>query len=201
MSSDPRRFSPAAARNRDPILAVLRRVLPPRGLVLEIASGTGEHIAHFAGALPALEFQPSDRDAIMFSSMVAHAVAAAVENVLPPLPLDVTAPTWPIVHADAVLCINMIHISPWRASEGLMAGARRILPVGGVLYLYGPYMVDGRHTAESNAAFDAALRAQDPEWGVRDLAEVTALAAQQDFALTETVAMPANNISAVFRRA
>ncbi len=201
MSADPRHFSPAAARNRDPILAVLRRVLPPRGLVLEVASGTGEHVAHFAAALPALEFQPSDRDAAMFSSMVAHAVAAAVENVLPPLPLDVTAPTWPVAHADAILCINMIHISPWRASEGLMAGARRILPAGGVLYLYGPYRIDGRHAAESNAAFDAALRAQDPEWGVRDLAEVTALAAHHGLSLAETVAMPANNLSVVFRRA
>jgi SAM-dependent methyltransferase len=196
---DPRKFSPAAARNREPLLAVLRRVLPPRGLVLEIASGSGEHTAHFAAALPALEFQPSDRDASLFASIVAHAVAAAVANVLPPLSLDATAPAWPVARADAVLCINMIHISPWRASEGLMAGARRILAPGGALYLYGPYKRNGRHTADSNAEFDAALRAQNPDWGVRDLADVTALAARHGLALAETVAMPANNLSVVFR--
>ena len=198
MTPDPRRFSPAAARNRDPILAVLRRVLPARGVVLEIASGSGEHVAHFAAALPALMFQPSDRDATMFDSIAAH--AAGRDNVRPPIALDVTAPDWPVADADAVVCINMIHISPWRATEGLMTGAGRILPLGGVLCLYGPYRIDGRHTAESNTAFDASLRAQDHTWGVRDLAEVSALAARHGLALAETVAMPANNLGVVFRR-
>jgi SAM-dependent methyltransferase len=194
---DPRRFAPAAARNRDPILDVLRRVLPARGLVLEIASGTGEHAAHFARALPALEFQPSDRDDAMFASIAAHATGAA--NVRPPVLIDVTAPQWPLARADAILCINMIHISPWRATEGLMAGAQRILPADGLLFLYGPYKVGGRHTADSNAAFDASLRAQDPDWGVRDLGDVTALAARHGFAFDDTVAMPANNLSVLFR--
>jgi len=198
MPPDPRCFYPAAARNRDPILAVLRRVLPEHGLVLEIASGSGEHVAHFAAALPALTFQPSDRDATMLDSIAAHATGLA--NVRPPVALDVTAPAWPVVRADALLCINMIHISPWRATEGLMAGAGRVLGNGGVLYLYGPYRIDGRHTAESNAAFDASLRAQDPEWGVRDLGDVGALAARHGLARVETVAMPANNFSVVFRR-
>lgn len=193
---DPRQFSAATARNRDPILAVLRRVLPPHGLVLELACGTGEHAAHVAGALPALEWQPTDLDVAMFPSVVAH--AAALPNVMPPVALDVTTPAWPVTHADAIVCINMIHISPWSASEGLMAGAARMLPAGGVLYLYGPYKIDGCHTAPSNAAFDAALRARDPAWGVRDLNDVTALAGRHGLALSETVQMPANNLSVVF---
>jgi SAM-dependent methyltransferase len=196
--TDPRQFAAPAERNRDPILAVLRRVLPPRGLVLEIASGTGEHAAHVAGALPALQWQPSDRDDEKFASIVAHALVDAVPNMLPPLALDVTWPVWPLAHADAIVCINMIHISPWSASEGLMAGAGRVLPAGGVLYLYGPYRIDGRHTTDSNAAFDASLRERDPDWGVRDLGEVSALAARHRLTLAETVAMPANNLSVVF---
>ena len=198
--NDARQFGSAAARNRDPILAVLRRVLPPRGLVLEIACGTGEHAAHAARALPALAWQPTDRDATNFASVVAHAVADSVPNMLPPLPLDATWPVWPVAHADAIVCINMIHISPWRTSEGLVAGAGRVLPAGGILYLYGPYRIDGRHTTDSNAAFDASLRARDPAWGVRDLGEVTALATRHGLTLAETVAMPSNNLSVVFRR-
>jgi hypothetical protein len=120
--------------------------------------------------------------------------------VLPPLPLDVAASDWPVAHADAIVCINMIHISPWQATLGLMAGAARVLAPGGVLYLYGPYMIDSRHTADSNAAFDASLKARNPAWGVRDLAEVTALAARHRLALIETVPMPANNLSVVLRR-
>ena len=198
--NDARQFGSAAARNRDPILAVLRRVLPPRGLVLEIACGTGEHATHAARALPALAWQPTDRDATNFASVVAHAVADSVPNMLPPLPLDATWPVWPVAHADAIVCINMIHISPWRTSEGLVAGAGRVLPAGGILYLYGPYRIDGRHTTDSNAAFDASLRARDPAWGVRDLGEVTALATRHGLTLAETVAMPSNNLSVVFRR-
>jgi SAM-dependent methyltransferase len=200
MPADPRRYAPATLRNRDPILAVLRRVLPASGLVLEIASGTGEHAACFARALPNHDWQPSECDPDMFASIVAHAVDNGTTNLLPPLPLEAAAPDWPVAHVDAIVCINMIHIAPWRACEGLMRGAGRALPSGGVLYLYGPYRIDGRHTADSNAAFDARLRAQDPAWGVRDLAEVTALAGQHGLAVTETVAMPANNLSVVLRK-
>ena len=198
--SDPRRYAPAAARNRDPILAVLRRVMPPCGLVLEIASGTGEHVAHFARALPGLDWQPSDRHDDLFASIVAHGVDLADGNLLPPLRLDASASDWPVAHVDAVVCINMIHISPRCACEGLMRGAGRLLPAGGALYLYGPYKIDGRHMAESNAAFDLSLRGQDPQWGVRDLGEVTALAAAHGLVLAETIAMPANNLSVVLRK-
>jgi SAM-dependent methyltransferase len=199
--ADQRLYAPATARNREPILAVLRRVLPPQGLVLEVASGSGEHAAYFAAALPALRWQPSDPDARAHASIAAHRDAAATPNLLPPLVLDAEASAWPIEDADAVICINMIHIAPWSAAEGLIAGAARILPPGGVLYLYGPFKLEGRHTADSNRDFDGWLRAQDPAWGVRDLADVTDLAARHGFKLIETVPMPANNLSVVFRRA
>jgi SAM-dependent methyltransferase len=198
--TDPRRHAPSTARNRDPILAVLRGVLPASGLVLEIASGTGEHIAHFARALPCLDWQPSDRDDNLFASIVAHGVDLADGNFLPPMCLDATATDWPVARVDAIMCINMIHIAPWSACEGLMRGAGRVLPPGGVVFLYGPYKLDGRHTAESNAAFDQSLRSRNPDWGVRDLVEVTALAVRHGLALTGTVAMPANNLSVVFRK-
>ena len=200
VAADPRLYHAAVARNREPILSVLERVLPKRGLVLEIASGSGEHAAYFAQALPALEFQPTDAEERALASIVAHRAAANAPNLLPPLVLDVTADAWPVQHADAILCINMIHISPWAASEALMAGAARVLPANGVLYLYGPYRIDGRHTAPSNEAFDAYLRAQNPQWGVRDLAEVADLAKRNGFVLAETAAMPANNFSVIFRR-
>jgi SAM-dependent methyltransferase len=200
MAADPRRYAPAAARNRDPILAVLRRVLPASGLVLEIASGTGEHVAHFARALPDLDWQPSDRDNALFASIVAHGVDLADGNFLPPLCLDAAAADWPVTRVDAIVCINMIHISPWSACEGLMRGAGRVLAPAGVLYLYGPYTVDGCHTADSNAAFDEGLRVRDPDWGVRDLGAVTSLAATHDLRLDETIAMPANNLSLVLRK-
>ena len=199
-TSDPRVFRPHVARNRDPILAVLRRVLPSRGLVLEIASGSGEHAVYFAQSLPALTWQPTDPDADALASIAAHRVAAHAPNMLPPLPLDVTAEVWPLDGADAIVCCNMIHIAPWTACEGLIAGAARVLPAGSVLYLYGPYKIGGRHTAPSNAAFDADLRARDPAWGIRDLGDVTALAERCGFALVETVSMPANNLSVIFRR-
>jgi hypothetical protein len=192
--------APAVARNRDPILAVLRDILPAAGTVLEIASGTGEHAVHFAAALPHLAWQPSDPDAQARRSIAAHAAQAGLANLLAPLELDASAPIWPIARADAVVSINMIHISPWRATQGLMAGAARLLAAGALLYLYGPYRQHGLHTAPSNAAFDASLRARDPEWGVRDLEAVVALAAEQGFALQRTVPMPANNLSVVFRR-
>jgi SAM-dependent methyltransferase len=191
--------APAVARNRDPILTVLRRVLPPAGTILEIASGTGEHAVHFATGLPGVTWQPTDRDPDALRSIAAHRAAAGLPNLLPPLELDVTAPAWPVERADAVVSINMIHIAPWAAAERLVAGAARLLAPGGVLFLYGPFMEDGRHTAPSNAAFDESLRARDPEWGVRDLRDVEALAGRHGFTLAKRVAMPANNLSAVFR--
>ena len=192
--------APAVARNRDPILAVLRRVLPGQGTVLEIASGTGEHAVHFAAALPHLTWQPTDVDAGALASIAAHRRSAQLPNLLPALTLDATLPLWPVARADAVIAINMIHIAPWTAAQGLMGGAARVLAPHGVLYLYGPFKEDGRHTAPSNDAFDASLRASDPEWGVRDLGEVAALARRHGLALVERVAMPANNLSAVFQR-
>src|ERR1700716_4365909 len=144
--------APAAARNRDPILAVLRDILPAAGTVLEIASGTGEHAVHFAAALPHLAWQPTDPDAQARRSIAAHAAAAGPPNLLPPLELDAAAPVWPVTRADALVSINMIHISPWRATQGLMAGAARVLPAGAPLYLYGPYRRHGLHTAPSQPA-------------------------------------------------
>lgn len=200
-ASDPRLYRPHVPRNRDPILEVLKRVLPPRGLVVEIASGSGEHAAYLAKRLPSLSWQPTDCDTAALASIAAHRTDAGAENLLAPLDLDVMSEQWPIASADALVCINMIHISPWAASEALMAGAARTLRHGGVVYLYGPYQIDGRHTAPSNQEFDAWLKAQNPHWGVRDLNDVAKLAARHGFVLTETVPMPANNLSVVFRRA
>lgn len=199
-ASDARQFSPSAARNRGPILDVLKRVLPQKGLILEIASGTGEHAMHFARHLPGLTWQPSDPDADARASIAAWIEAEPLANVLPPLPLDVTSPAWPVEHADAMVCLNMIHIAPWTAAEALLRGAARLLSGGGVLYLYGPYKKDGRHTAPSNAAFDDDLRRRNPAWGVRDLADVENVAIAHGLRLRETVAMPANNLSVVFAR-
>lgn len=196
--SEVRRHAPATERNRDPILAVLRRVLPAEGLVLEIASGTGEHAAYFAAALPRLTWQPSDPDPEARASIAAWSSGAT--TVRPPLPLDAAAERWPIASADAVVCVNMVHIAPWAACAGLVRGAGRILPPGGVLFLYGPYRLGGAHTAPSNASFDAALRAQDPAWGVRDLEAVVDLADASGLTERETVQMPANNLSVVFER-
>ena len=192
--------APAVARNRDPILAVLREVLAAPGTVLEIASGSGEHAVHFASALPHLVWPPTDPDAEARRSIAAHAAQAQLANLLPPLELDAAAAAWPVTQADAIVSINMIHIAPWSAAEGLMAGAARLLAAGSPLYLYGPYREHGRHTAPSNAAFDESLKARDPAWGVRDLDEVVALAGRHGLALSRTVAMPANNLSVVFRR-
>ena len=200
-SSDPRLYHPHVARNREPILDVLRRVLPARGLVLEVASGSGEHAAFFANGLPSVSWQPSDMDAKALASVAAFQANSGAPNLLAPLRLDVTAAQWPIERADAIVNCNMIHISPWAACEGLIAGAERILPVGGILYLYGPYRIDGRHTAPSNEEFDANLRGRNAAWGIRDLGDVTALATRHGLTLVETVQMPANNLSVIFRRA
>jgi SAM-dependent methyltransferase len=195
---DPRLYHPHVARNREPILDVLRRALPPRGLVLEVASGSGEHAAFFADALPSVSWQPTDIDGNALASIAAWA-STGVPNLLAPLRLDVTSASWPLDRAEAVVNCNMIHISAWAACEGLIAGAGRILPSGGVLYLYGPYRIDGRHTAPSNAEFDAYLRGQNAAWGIRDLAEVSGLAARHGLVLAETVPMPTNNLSVIFR--
>lgn len=199
-SLDPRQYRPHVARNRDPIVDVLRRVLPVKGLVLEIASGSGEHAAYFATKFPALDWQPTDPDSEALASIAAHRADADLPNLFSPLRLDVTAAQWPVSRADAVICCNMIHIAPWAACEGLVAGAARVLSADGVLYLYGPYKIDGRHTAPTNAAFDERLRAQNPNWGIRDLDKVIALAVRHGFALSETISMPANNLSVIFRR-
>jgi cyclopropane fatty-acyl-phospholipid synthase-like methyltransferase len=191
--------APAVARNREPILAILRRILPAQGTVLEIASGTGEHAVHFAAALPHLTWQPTDADADALRSIAAHRASAQLPNLPAALPLDASSPVWPVTRADAVVAINMIHISPWRATEGLMEGAARVLPSDGTLYLYGAFKEGDRHTAPSNAAFDANLRASNPEWGVRDLEQVADLARWHGLHLAERIPMPANNLSLVFR--
>jgi SAM-dependent methyltransferase len=199
-----RREAPAAARNRQPILDVLRQHLPAEGLVLEIASGTGEHTAHFASALPGLDFQPSDPDEDARASIDDWARTLGLANVRPALALDAAASDWPplspVDRADAIVCINMIHISPWAASVGLVAGAARRLSADGVLFLYGPYHRNGRPTSPGNDAFDRDLRRRNPAWGVRHLEEVAALAGTQGFAEPAVIEMPANNLSLVFRR-
>ncbi len=195
-----RRSSPSAARNRDPILAVLRRVLPAAGLVLEIAGGTGEHAVHFAGALPGLEWQPTDPDDQSRRSIAAWRAEAGLPNLCAPQPLDVTQSDWPVERADAIICINMLHISPWAATVGLLAGAGRRLPPGAPLVIYGPFRQAGVPTAPSNEAFDQSLRARNPAWGLRKVEAVAAEASEQGLTLKEIIPMPANNLTLVFRR-
>lgn len=197
---DARETAPSTERNRQPILEVLTRVLPPRGLVLEIGSGTGQHVAHFAKALPGLIFQPSEMDLERHPSIEAWTAAGKLSNVKPPLAIDVTKRPWPVSAADAVVCINVIHISPWEATLGLMAGASSILPDAGMLVTYGPYMRGGAHTSQSNQAFDESLRARNPLWGVRDIDTVVEVAGHEGLALVETVPMPANNLTLVWRK-
>jgi len=192
--------APAVARNRDAILQVLRAALPETGRVLEIASGSGEHAVHFAAALPGLTWLPSDPDPAARRSVAAHARRAAVANVAAPLDLDAAGGDWPVAGVAAIVCINMIHIAPWTATEGLMAGAGSALPKDGVLLLYGPFREAGRHNADSNAAFDASLRARNPDWGVRDRERVSAEAAKHGLVLSRRIVMPANNLSLIYRR-
>jgi len=196
-----RRHAPAAARNRQPILDVLRQHLPAAGLVLEVASGSGEHVMHFAASLPNLVFQPSDPDSAARASIDDWARTTGLANVRPAVALDAQQAAWPVEQACAVLCSNMIHIAPWAAATGLIAGAGRTLSADGVLYLYGPYRRGGRHTAQSNDAFDRDLRQRNPAWGVRDLEDVAACANENGFSTPEIVEMPANNLSLIFRRA
>jgi hypothetical protein len=198
--SDPRLHAPSVPRNRDPILDVLREILPAKGLVLEIASGSGEHAAHFASAFPGLTFQPSDPDPAARASIDAWTAATGLNNVKPAVALDAARAPWPLSWADAILCINMIHISPWAATEGLFYQAYEILQPGAPLFIYGPFLREGVETAESNVAFDAWLRQQNPEWGLRDLAAVTAVARENEFSSPQIVEMPANNLSLIFRR-
>ncbi|MEO6717207.1 MAG: DUF938 domain-containing protein [Novosphingobium sp.] len=199
-AEDARHSAPATLRNREPILDVLRGELPASGLVLEVASGTGEHAVHFARALPGLVWQPSDPSPDAMRSIAAWSEASGLENVLPPLALDASEPIWPISRADALVCINMVHISPWAAIEGLMRGSGRLLGAGAALCLYGPYRRAGHPIAESNAAFDLDLRRRNPEWGLRDLEVVAACAEAQGLRLARVVEMPANNLTVVFRK-
>ena len=197
--------SPAALRNRGPILEVLRRHLPASGAVVELASGSGEHVMHFAAAFPALVFQPSDPDPHARASIAERVAHSGLSNVRAPQFVDASADDWTLpaeiaASLAAIVCINMIHISPWSAALGLLRGAGNLLPAGGVLFLYGPYRRGGRHTAPSNDAFDRDLRARNPDWGVRDVEDVVAEAAVRKLALAEVVAMPANNLSVVLRR-
>lgn len=188
----------AADRNKGPILEVLEEVLPERGLVLEIASGAGRHVAYFAAALAGPVWQPSEPDAEL-RRMISAAVAG-MPNVREPLDLDVLRRPWRISAADAIVNINMIHVTPWDATEALVGGAAEVLADGGILYMYGPYRRFGGHTAPSNAAFDERLRMQDGRWGLRDMEDVERLASEAGLVLERRVAMPANNFSLVFRR-
>jgi hypothetical protein len=197
---DGRLTSPSAERNKEPIGAVLSLVLPPSGLVLEVASGTGQHAVHFAGAMPHLAWQPTEQDEDCLRSISAWIRFEARANVRQPLYLEVTDPRWSIEAADAIICINMIHIAPWSAAQALLRGASRILPSAGLMCLYGPYRVANKHTSASNREFDAQLRAANPKWGVRDLEAVSKEAQALDIRLARTFEMPANNLLAVFRK-
>jgi hypothetical protein len=204
---DARQYAPATQRNREAILEILLQVLPASGTILEVASGTGEHAVFFAPHLAPRQWLPSDKNPQLRASITAWAEECPADNLYPPRELDASMPVWP-VEKDAsldspivaIVNINMIHISPWSACLGLMAGAGRILPPGGILYLYGPYKQGGEHTAPSNASFDQSLQAQNPEWGVRNLEDVIAAANNQNLQLQATYQMPANNLSVVFKR-
>lgn len=199
-SADERLYAPATERNREAILSVLKSVLPAQGKVLEIASGTGEHITFWAPHFPDLTWQPSDPDPMHLASIASWLEQLPSANILSPLQLDVTNEAWSIDAVEVILCINMIHIAPWEACLGLLQGAQSILPKGGLLYLYGPFKQQGKHTAPSNESFDLSLRAQDPSWGVRDLEEVIDMAQKHDLHLQQVIPMPANNWSVMFRK-
>lgn len=198
--NDARRTAPHVSRNAQPIADVLRGMLPDEGLVLEIASGSGEHALHFAHAFPRMTFQPTDPDPAALASIEAWQESEGPLNLLSPLQLDAAAAEWPVDRADAILCINMVHISPWSATEGLMRGVGRLLAPGAPLYLYGAYRRDGVPTAPSNEAFDGWLKAQDERWGVRSLEDVVAEAERNGLTLDAVIEMPANNLSVVFRK-
>lgn len=195
-----RRHAPATLRNRDAIAAVLADWLPASGTVLEVASGSGEHVVHFAAAFPGMDWQPSDPDPAALTSIAAWRAEAGLTNVATPLAIDAAASAWPIDRADAILCINMIHISPWEATLGLFAGAARLLAKGSPLALYGPFIEPDVPTAASNLAFDASLRSRDPAWGLRGTDAVKVAAADAGLAFAGRRAMPANNLMLLFRR-
>ncbi|NQV85101.1 MAG: DUF938 domain-containing protein [Rhodospirillales bacterium] len=208
---DRRQYAPAAERNRDPILAVLQRVLPKSGLLLEIGAGSGQHAAYFAPHFPDLIWQPSEPDPQSRASVAAWVDATNAANLRPPIDLSVTEAVWPVEQeartgdartgtqqVQAIFSANMIHIAPWKCCQGLMAGAGRTLAKGGLLILYGPFKRGGEHTAPSNAEFDASLRQRDPSWGIRDLGDVTACAGGAGLTQTEIVDMPANNLMVIF---
>ena len=202
-AGDARRHAPSASRNEAPILDVLRDVLPATGRALEIGSATGQHIAAFARTFPGLQWQPSDPFAESRASTAAWVAETGLDNLADPIAVDVTTPDWPAAldgPRDAIVCINVLHIAPWAVTEGLMAGAGRLLAPGGILYLYGPYKRDGHHTAQSNADFDASLRHRDPTWGIRDIADVETCAKANGLTLERTIDMPRDNFSLVFRR-
>ncbi len=194
-----KRFSPASERNKDPILQVLRSVVPAQGRVLELSAGSGQHTVHFAAAFPGVSWQPTDVDPTALSSVAAHRDEAGLPNIAAPRHLDVTEHDWGIDPVDVVLSINMIHITPWACTQGLFAGAARLLTPGGALVTYGPYNVDGAPTSPGNAQFDASLRSRDPSWGIRDLADLLALAEAHGFVREQVVPMPANNMTVVYR--
>jgi hypothetical protein len=198
--TDHRRYAPATVRNRDFILDVLRDVLPTTGIVLEVASGSGEHVVHFARNLPSLVFQPSDPEPDALLSIAGWVKAAKVANVRAPIVLDASRLFWPVASADGIICVNMVHISPWGATVGLIRGAAAVLSTGSPLYLYGPYRRKGFATAPSNEAFDRDLRDRDPTWGLRDLEAVAAIAQSVGFSVPAVTEMPANNLSVVFHR-
>jgi SAM-dependent methyltransferase len=196
-------FSPSAARNSASILAVLQRVLPASGVALEIGCGTGEHVVHFAGAMLGLTWQPSDPDSSSRASTASWIKFSGLSNVLPPLDIDVCVEAWPEklpAHFDAIVSLNMVHIAPWAASVGLLRGAGSLLRLDGVLFLYGPFVHEGTFNAPSNAAFDASLRAQNPSWGLRDIADLERLGKTCGLDLREAIEMPANNTSLVFSK-
>lgn len=201
MNDDARRYAPSAARNREPIFSVLRPLLPEQGVALEVASGSGEHITGLAQESPsALAFQPSDPDPDARHSIDAWTSELGLTNVNPALTLDAASGAWPIARANVMFCINMIHIAPWQATEGLFQGADRVLPDDGVLFTYGPYRRGGVHTSPGNEAFDVDLRQRNAAWGIRDVEAVAKLAGECGFADPEIFEMPANNLSLVFRR-
>ena len=195
-----RRSAPAALRNRETIAAVLADWLPESGLVLEIASGTGEHSTFFAERFPSLDWQPTDVHPDALRSISAWQSVAKLPNLRQPLELDAASPDWPIAEADAILSINMVHISPWTSATGLLEGAQRLLPAGGSLILYGPWLSDRIETARSNLDFDADLRRRDPAWGLRKVEDFAAEAALRGFQLTDERTMPANNLMLLFRK-
>ena len=195
------RAAPSTARNRQPILDVLGPRLPPNGRVLEVASGAGEHAMFLAAALPGVTWQPTDRDAEALTSIAAWRQASGLANIAAPIRLDAADPvSWPAGPFEAVVCINMIHIAPWAATQGLIAGAARVLTPGGRLFLYGPYLEAGVATAPGNLSFNESLKSRDPAWGIRDLGDLTALAAGHGLVLAERIAMPANNLTVAFEK-